>query len=74
MGNALFSHKSDEWETPQKIFDELNEEFHFNLDPCATDDNHKCDVYYTKKDDGLVQNWGGLRSSAIRHTQILVGG
>lgn len=59
MGNALFSHKSDEWETPQKIFDELNEEFHFNLDPCATDDNHKCDVYYTKEDDGLVQNWGG---------------
>lgn len=59
MGNVLFSHKSDEWETPQKIFDELNEEFHFNLDPCATDDNHKCDVYYTKKDDGLVQNWGG---------------
>ena len=59
MGNALFSHKSDEWETPQKIFDELNEEFPFNLDPCATDDNHKCDVYYTKKDDGLVQNWEG---------------
>lgn len=59
MGNALFSHKSDEWETPQKIFDELNEEFHFNLDPCATDNNHKCDVYYTKEDDGLVQNWGG---------------
>lgn len=25
-----------EWETPQDFFDKLNEEFHFNLDPCST--------------------------------------
>lgn len=58
MNKALFSSKTDEWETPQQIFDELNKEFHFTLDPCATDENHKCEMYYTAKENGLVQNWG----------------
>ncbi len=29
----MFSSKSDEWETPQDLFDKLNEEFYFTLDP-----------------------------------------
>jgi hypothetical protein len=29
---ALFSKASDEWETPQWLFDSLYEEFHFHLD------------------------------------------
>lgn len=53
----MFSSKSDEWETPQDLFDKLNEEFHFTLDPCATYENHKCDKYYTKEDDGLSKDW-----------------
>ncbi len=56
---AVFSRDSDEWETPQDVFDQLDAEFHFNLDPCATDENHKCAAYYTKDDDGLKSNWGG---------------
>lgn len=28
----MFSSKTDLWETPQELFDELNHEFHFNLD------------------------------------------
>ena len=59
---ALFdSQRSEEWGTPQAVFDELDREFHFDLDPCATDANHKCDRYYTKADDGLSRNWGGCR-------------
>ena len=64
MGRNLkgcFSHDSDEWATPQVLFDELNDEFHFDLDVCATDANHKCDNYFTKEDDGLQKNWGGYR-------------
>lgn len=57
----MFSKKSDEWPTPQNTFDELDAEFHFTLDPCATDDNHKCEKYYTINQDGLSQNWGGER-------------
>ena len=52
-----YSSKSDEWATPQELFDQLNREFNFSLDPCATDENHKCDKYYTKEIDGLAQSW-----------------
>ena len=34
--NALFSTGNNEWETPQELFDALDKEFHFTLDPCAT--------------------------------------
>ncbi len=57
--DTLFSSKSDEWSTPGDVFSELNEEFDFNLDPCSTEQNHKCDKYFTLNDNGLEQNWGG---------------
>lgn len=53
----MFSSKSDEWETPQELFNELNKQFNFTLDPCSTDENHKCNKYYTQNNDGLKQNW-----------------
>lgn len=57
--DVLFSSKTDQWATPQWFFDELNKEFNFTLDPCADEYNHKCEKYYTKEQDGLVQDWGG---------------
>lgn len=59
--DLFFSSKSDEWSTPWEIFNELDQEFGFDLDPCATAENHKCANYYTKEDDGIVKNWGGCR-------------
>ena len=56
---ACFSSKTDNWATPQDFFDKLNEEFRFTLDPCADNDNHKCDFYFTREQDGLSQDWGG---------------
>lgn len=58
---GLLSSNSDEWATPKKIYDALNSEFEFSLDPCSTKDNHKCPTYFTKEQDGLLQNWGGYR-------------
>lgn len=55
----MFSKKSDEWETPQDFYDFLNTKFNFTLDPCATHENHKCEKYYTKEDDGLSKSWFG---------------
>lgn len=55
----MFSSGRDEWETPQEFFDELNKEFHFTLDPCATDQTAKCKHYYTKEQDGLSKDWSG---------------
>lgn len=65
--DAVWSSKSDEWSTPKELFDELNKEFGFTLDPCSTDDNHLCDKYYTIQDNGLDQDWGGRECSVIRH-------
>lgn len=56
---VMFSSQTDQWATPQAFFDKLNEEFHFTLDPCADEFNHKCEKYFTKEDDGLLQDWGG---------------
>ena len=59
MNSVLFSSKSDEWATPQELYDLLDAEFHFTLDAAATDENHKCEQYYTASQDGLRQDWGG---------------
>lgn len=56
---VMFSSKTDEWETPQNIFDELDAEFHFTLDPCCTHENAKCAKHYTIEENGLLQNWQG---------------
>ena len=59
MNKALFSSASIEWATPQDLYDKLNDEFHFTLDPCALPTNAKCAKFYTPEDDGLKQDWGG---------------
>jgi phage N-6-adenine-methyltransferase len=57
--SGVFSHSTDEWETPQDFYDRLNAEFHFTLDPCATETTHKCARWYGAADDGLSKDWGG---------------
>jgi len=61
INQGLFSSNSNEWATPQKFFDDLNAEFHFNLDPCSTHENAKCERHFTIEDDGLSRDWGGAR-------------
>lgn len=71
VSKALFSSNSDEWSTPQDIYEALDNEFNFNLDPCSSDNNCKCEKHFTIEDDGLSQNWGGTESFVILLTQIL---
>lgn len=59
--DLMFSSATNEWATPQDFFNELNAEFDFTLDPCATHENTKCIKYYTLNDDGLKQSWAGER-------------
>ena len=49
MKNRNLNH-SDNWETPKELYNELNEEFDFNFDPCPI--NHD-----TTKWDGLQIEW-----------------
>ena len=53
-----FSSEKQDWETPQNLFDELNKEFNFVLDVCATQENAKCDSYLDEEINGLSVNWG----------------
>ena len=55
---VLYSSRSEEWATPADFFAALDDEFGFTLDPCATRLNAKCSTFYTKDDNGLVQDWG----------------
>ncbi len=59
LNKVLFSSDKSEWETPQWLFDELNEEFGFTLDVCASAENHKCARYFDIEADGLKQDWSG---------------
>ena len=59
ISKVFFSSETDEWETPQWLFDQWDMEFHFTLDVCATPENAKCSRYFTKQENGLGQKWTG---------------
>lgn len=58
---TMFSSAKSDWTTPQQLFDRLDATFHFDLDAAASDENAKCEKYFTVEDDGLKQDWGGHR-------------
>lgn len=53
-------HKSDEWETPDELFAELDREFDFTVDVAALPHNAKCEDYFTPGQDALLQAWQGV--------------
>ncbi len=53
-----FSSQSVEWATPDGLFQELDKEFHFTLDLAATENNAKCERYFTAADNALLLDWG----------------
>lgn len=57
LNKGLMTNNSNEWRTPQDLFDELDKEFHFTLDPCSTHENAKCKKHYTIEENGLIQDW-----------------
>jgi len=44
---------SDNWETPKDLYNELNDEFKFDHDPCPI-----CFGEITEDNDGLLNKWG----------------
>lgn len=49
---------TDERETPDELFKVFNDEFHFTLDVCATEQNKKCDQFFS--DGSLDRPWSGV--------------
>jgi site-specific DNA-methyltransferase (adenine-specific) len=56
----LQSKSSDEWGTPPDLYTSLDQEFHFDLDVCASEENHKNKNFYTKEDNALEKPWPGV--------------
>jgi phage N-6-adenine-methyltransferase len=51
---------SDDWATPQDVFDRLDARYGpLTLDVAATAENAKCERYFTRSADGLAQEWTG---------------
>lgn len=59
MNHVHFQSEKQDWETPQELFEKLNEEFHFTLDVCALPHNAKCKRFFSPDDDGLSKEWNG---------------
>ena len=55
---VMFSQATDVWGTPQWLFDALDKEFGFTLDPCSDGTNAKCAKFYSIHDSGLLKDWG----------------
>lgn len=57
----MMSNESDNWGTPKWFVEKLEELLilKFNLDPCASSENSKCEKFFTEKEDGLLQDWSG---------------
>ena len=83
----MYSSKSREWYTPMKLYHKLDQEFHFDIDPCADTTNRLgCKIFYTAKEDGLSKKewpngnvfcnppyrWKGSRSGLILCSSITI--
>ena len=58
--NVMFSSDRIDWETPEWLYKQLNEEFNFTCDVCATKENAKHVNYFSPEDDGLSKKWEGV--------------
>ena len=65
MNKELFTSNKQNWETPKELFDKLNSEFNFELDAAASDENHKCENYFTEEQNALEQDWSKYNSIFI---------
>ena len=45
--------------TPKDIWNNLNKEFEFTCDMCASNENHLVDKYYTIDNSALDKDWNG---------------
>lgn len=61
LNRGMFTSAREDWETPDELYDKYNRRYHFTVDVCADEKNHKCARYFTKDQDGLKQNWDGER-------------
>lgn len=71
----MFSHESDNWNTPEIVLNAVRRMGDIGLDPCGgLNDNVNAKKRFTTEDDGLVQDWRGYSNVFINppYSQIKV--
>ena len=53
---GVMTKQSDQWQTPQWLFKQLNDEFHFDVDLCATKENSKCDLFMVDYLNDIIEH------------------
>jgi len=67
LNNLFTSSKTSEWSTPDWLYKQLDDEFHFQLDAACTNGNYgnqKCKnglVYYSASDNALTKSWYDIK-------------
>ena len=51
------SDSKDLWQTPPGVFHNLDDEFNFDLDVCASNENKLCSHYFTEEKSALDFEW-----------------
>jgi phage N-6-adenine-methyltransferase len=59
--NGRYNGNGRNWETPPEVFEPLDREFKFTLDPCCSIESAKCPTFFTEEQNGLEQSWLGHR-------------
>lgn len=59
-GGTQIPLSSNEFETPDYIFEHFNKEFNFTWDLAARGENHKVEHYISPDDNSLIWNWHEL--------------
>ena len=59
MTSGLFSSIKGDWETPDDLFKQMDQEFNFTLDACADQNNHKVSNYFNESENSLMNPWPG---------------
>ena len=55
-----FASENNEYETPDELFERINNIFHFTRDVCASAKNTKCKTFWSEQDSCLNKKWDGV--------------
>ena len=62
MDEVVWSHSGKiDYGTPWELYKDLDKEFNFTIDACASSHNTKHVKYWSVEDDSLQQDWSGHR-------------
>lgn len=56
-----FSSQKMDWPTPRELFAEVDAEFGFTVDVCASAENACLPRFWTERDEALLRSWEGER-------------